>query len=230
MLAPLVILAFLSIVGGWFWKPAIFFGENRFERVLAPVFESHETSKPYSLNAPLVHAPAGTVSRAGEAQPSPVEANAPEQSHEAQPAQHGTASSPEASESTEHLLMAASVAAGLLGFLLAWYFYYLHPDKPERIAEAMGGLYRLVLNKYYVDEAYYATLVDPIVNFSRNFLWRTVDVGIIDGAVNGAGTSAEAASDSVRRLQSGNIRSYAGWVAIGACLVLAYMIWTGVGR
>ncbi len=126
--------------------------------------------------------------------------------------------------------MAASVAAGLLGFLLAWYFYYLHPDKPERIAEAMGGIYRTVLNKYYVDEAYYATLVDPIVNLSRNFLWRTVDVGIIDGAVNGAGSSAEAASGSVRRLQSGNIRSYAGWVAIGACLVLAYMIWTGVGR
>jgi NADH-quinone oxidoreductase subunit L len=220
----------LSIVGGWFWKPAVFFGENKFERVLAPVFESHETAKPYSLEQSARQAPAGTVSRKGEAQPSPAEANAPEQSHEAQPAAHGKASSPQASETTEHLLMAASVAAGILGFLLAWFLYYLHPDRPARIAEAMGGVYRTVLNKYDVDEGYYATLVNPIVNGSRDFLWRTVDVGVVDGAVNGAGTSARAASNSVRRLQSGNIRSYAGWVAIGACVVLGYMIWTGVGR
>ncbi len=230
MLAPLVMLAVLCVVGGWFWKPAVFFGENKFERVLAPVFESHKTAKPYSLETSPAHAPAGVLSRENGAQPSPAEANAPEQSHEAQPVVHGGPSSPEASEATEHLLMAASVAAGVLGFLLAWFLYYLHPDKPARIAEAFGGVYRLLVNKYYVDEGYYAMLVNPIVNGSRNFLWRIVDAGIIDGAVNGAGTSASAASNSVRRIQSGNIRSYAGWVAFGACLVLGYMLWTGVSR
>jgi NADH-quinone oxidoreductase subunit L len=71
-------------------------------------------------------------------------------------------------------------------------------------------------------------LVNPIVNGSTKFLWRTVDVGLIDGTVNGAGTTARIASDKLRRMQSGNIRSYAGWVAAGGAAVLVYLIWTGM--
>jgi len=59
-------------------------------------------------------------------------------------------------------------------------------------------------------------------------LWRGVDVEVIDGLVNGAGTTSKGFSSVVRRMQSGNIRSYAGWVAVGAALVIAYMVWVGV--
>jgi NADH-quinone oxidoreductase subunit L len=132
------------------------------------------------------------------------------------------------SESTELALTGVSVAAGLAGLFLAWLMYVKNPELPARIAVSVRGLYNTVSSKYYVDEGYYAVFVNPIVNGSRNFLWRTIDAGLIDGTVNGAGTTARAFSDRLRRMQSGNIRSYAGWVAVGGALVLFYVIWTGV--
>ena len=55
-----------------------------------------------------------------------------------------------------------------------------------------------------------------------------VDQGVIDNSVNDAADSARHASDAVRHMQSGNLRSYAGWIAAGAAAVIAYMIWMGV--
>src|SRR5206468_11335362 len=102
------------------------------------------------------------------------------------------------------------------------------PELPGRIAHNLGDLYTTVLNKYYVDEAYQEGVVDPIVEGSTEILWRGVDVGVVDTAVNNAGATAQAAFGTLRRMQSGNIRSYAGWVAVGAALVVAYMVWMGM--
>jgi NADH-quinone oxidoreductase subunit L len=57
-----------------------------------------------------------------------------------------------------------------------------------------------------------------------------VDRKIIDAAVNDAGDGARYVSDEVRHMQSGNLRSYAGWIAAGAAVVIAYMIWSGLGQ
>jgi NADH-quinone oxidoreductase subunit L len=218
MLAPLVVLALLSVVGGWIGWPHALGGSNRFEKFLEPVFEKHAT---VSAEA---HAPTGTLAH-GEVAPESKEVVTPGGSTTA--AERATTES-HGEESTELLLTGISVAAGLLGLGLAYWFYVLKPEKPAQIADSLRGLYRTVLNKYYVDEAYYAAFVNPIVAGSTNFLWRTVDAGLIDGTVNGAGSTAREASDQLRRMQSGNIRSYAGWVALGGALVLAYFIWTGV--
>jgi NADH-quinone oxidoreductase subunit L len=91
----------------------------------------------------------------------------------------------------------------------------------------MSGAYRMLLNKYWVDEAYYAAIINPIVNFSRSVLWRGIDIGVIDALVNGAGTASKDTSSVTRRMQSGSIRSYAGWVALGAAAVVAFMVWMG---
>jgi NADH-quinone oxidoreductase subunit L len=135
---------------------------------------------------------------------------------------------PEEDKSLELGLAGASVGIALLGFGLAYFLYYRRPELPDRIAASMSGAYRTLLNKYWVDEAYYATLINPIVDGSRTVLWRGVDVGIIDALVNGAGTTSKEASGVTRRMQSGSIRSYAGWVALGAACVVAFMIWMGV--
>jgi NADH-quinone oxidoreductase subunit L len=79
-----------------------------------------------------------------------------------------------------------------------------------------------------VDEAYQAIFVKPLIDGSRFILWQGVDVAAIDGAVNGLARVSRSLSGSVRRMQSGNIRSYAGWVALGAAAVLAYMLFVGV--
>ncbi|HXZ79031.1 MAG TPA: NADH-quinone oxidoreductase subunit L [Terriglobales bacterium] len=134
----------------------------------------------------------------------------------------------ESDHGLELTLTVAASAAGILGFLLAWYLYYRRRDLPAKIAEGLNGLYDLVFHKYYVDELYAAAIVWPIVEGSRTLLWRTIDAGLIDGTVNESARAAKETSDVVRQMQSGNLRSYAGWVAAGAAAVIAFMIWIGV--
>jgi NADH-quinone oxidoreductase subunit L len=117
-------------------------------------------------------------------------------------------------------LMAISSGAGLLGILLAYAMYVAQPGLPDALAANLKGLYTLIYNKYFVDEIYAATIVKPVVDGSRVVLWKGIDVGVIDGAVNGVGSSARSVGGVLRLLQSGNARSYATWVAFGAVLVI----------
>jgi NADH-quinone oxidoreductase subunit L len=133
-----------------------------------------------------------------------------------------------ASHATELLLMGVSVAVAFLGWWLAYLLYYKRPELPQRIADSLDGLYEAVVHKYYIDELYAAVFVKPLIDGSTRILWQGVDRNIIDAAVNDAGDVARQASDEVRHMQSGNIRSYAGWVAAGAAAVIAFMIWMGV--
>jgi NADH-quinone oxidoreductase subunit L len=226
MLAPLVILAVLSTVGGWVGVPHSMGGSNEFEKFLAPVFE-HE--RPEMTAKPASHAPEGAVSRS-EHETSPAESAqvpAPAPGEPSKYAHPGPAAETQPSESTELLLTGISVLAGLTGLALAYFLYIARPELPGRIATNLGNLYTTVLNKYYVDEAYQEGVVDPILEGSTEVLWRGVDVGLVDGAVNGAGSTAQAAFGALRKMQSGNIRSYAGWVALGAVALVAYMVWMG---
>ena len=85
-----------------------------------------------------------------------------------------------------------------------------------------------MVHKYYVDEIYAAVFVKPLVDGSSAVLWKGVDQGMIDATVNGAADSARHTSDNIRHMQSGNLRSYAGWIAAGGAAVIAYMVWMGV--
>ena len=125
------------------------------------------------------------------------------------------------------MFTAVSVAAAVLGLYLAWLLYRGRPQLPQRIADALGGFYHAVANKYYVDELYAILFVKPVVDGSTRILWHAVDQGVIDNSLNDSADAARDVSDSVRHMQSGNLRSYAGWVAVGAAGVIAYMIWMG---
>jgi len=127
----------------------------------------------------------------------------------------------------ENLLMGISVFVAFAGLGLAWFLYVKDPALPAKIAEATGGLYRLVLNKYWIDELYSAVIIGPLVAFSRVVLWQTVDQKVIDGSINEVAVAARDVSQVVRQQQSGLVRSYAGWVAAGAAAVVAYMVWMG---
>ncbi len=133
-----------------------------------------------------------------------------------------------ASRGTELLLMGISVAVAGLGFLLAFVLYVSKPHLPRKIADSLNGLYTAVLNKYYVDELYAKLFVKPLVDGSTSILWQGVDRKVIDDTVNNAADGARNISDNVRHMQSGNLRSYAGWIAAGSAVVIAYMIWMGV--
>ncbi len=113
-----------------------------------------------------------------------------------------------------------SAAVGLLGIFLAYVFYVAKRGLADSFAKAAGGLYTLVYNKYFVDEAYDATVVEPLIEGSRTVLWRGVDAGLIDGTVNGVGRRSRGIGAVLRLAQSGNIRSYAAWVVLGSIIVL----------
>jgi NADH-quinone oxidoreductase subunit L len=202
MLVPLVILAVLSVIGGYVGVPGSLGGSNRFEHFLEPVFRS-------TLPA------AGNHAEMGEKVASESEAQ-------------GTESKKEASN--ELLFTGISVLAALLGLALAWQLYYRRPELPQKIATSIAGLYQVVLNKYYVDEFFAALVVKPLILGSTDVLWKGVDRKVIDDTVNNAADGARHVSDEVRHMQSGNLRSYAGWIAAGAAAVIAYMIWRGVGQ
>ena len=116
-----------------------------------------------------------------------------------------------------------SVAFGLAGIALAWLFYVAKPGLPDQVATSFSGLYKLIYNKYFVDEIYGAVVVNPVVSGSREVLWKGVDVAVIDGAVNGVGNRARGIGGVLKRLQSGNIRSYAAWVLLGSVVLLFVM-------
>jgi NADH-quinone oxidoreductase subunit L len=120
-----------------------------------------------------------------------------------------------------------SVAAGLIGIALAAWFYLIAPALPEELARSFSTPYRWIYNKYFVDEFYSAMVVEPVVDGSRSLLWRIVDVGSIDGIVNGTGKTARNIGGILKRLQSGSIRSYAAWVVLGSILVIVAITMAG---
>ena len=122
-------------------------------------------------------------------------------------------------------LAIVAVITALLGWLAAYWLYLKQPSKADSLAKSFGGAYRTLLNKYYVDELYAAVIVRPLLWVSTNILWKTVDVGVIDGAVNGIAEGTTVIGDATRRTQSGNTRSYAVWVVVGAIVIVAVIFW-----
>jgi NADH-quinone oxidoreductase subunit L len=128
-------------------------------------------------------------------------------------------------ESLEVTLMVFSSVVALMGFLLAYGMWVKRRDVPEAWARRFGSVYQMLLNKYYVDEAYDATIVQPIEAASREGLWRWFDVKVIDGAVNGTGAIVDGGAALLRRLQTGSVRAYAGSLFIGVVMILGYYLW-----
>ena len=130
----------------------------------------------------------------------------------------------------ESTLMVISIAAGLIGIAISYYMYVVNTTLPERITSSLGAFYRLVYNKYYIDEVYDAAVVHPLVEGSKTVLWHGVDQGVIDGVVNGVGYQSRGIGGVLRLIQSGNIRSYATWVVLGSVAVLLVMGFAGEVR
>jgi NADH-quinone oxidoreductase subunit L len=128
----------------------------------------------------------------------------------------------------ETLFTLISVAAAAFGLYLAWQLYLNRPQLPQYFARALGRFYQAVAHKYYVDELYAILFVRPLLEGSERILWRAIDQNLIDAAVNDAAYNTRRVSDMIRHMQSGNIRSYAAWVAVGATAVIAYMVWLGI--
>jgi NADH-quinone oxidoreductase subunit L len=126
--------------------------------------------------------------------------------------------------STEISLMFVTLAIVGLGILLAYVSYGRGIKLSERLSSmAGGGPYRLLLNKYYVDELYDSLIVRPFTAASR-FLAQIFDPWVIDGAVNGIGASARGLSFLWRGVQTGNVQHYLVGFLAGTLALLAYYL------
>jgi NADH-quinone oxidoreductase subunit L len=119
-------------------------------------------------------------------------------------------------------LMLISLAVALVGIFVAYRFYVADPEVPRRLAEQARGLYRLVFNKYWVDETYDSLVVQPIYRGSVK-LWQEFDAAVIDGAVNGVGRQIERGSALLRQAQVGYVQVYALILTVGAVVVIGYL-------
>jgi NADH-quinone oxidoreductase subunit L len=178
MLGPMVILALLSVCGGWI-------GIERFGAFLAP-----------SVGA-----------RAAEASSWRLAIPATQYSL-----------------SLETVLSIVAVLVALEGWLIADKYYRRKPARPAQLAAALPGGYKLLANKYFVDEFYGATVVKPLLVFSKYFLGWFVDKALLGGAAWLLGGVATFAGALLQRWQSGNLRSYAAWLAAGAAAVLLFIM------
>jgi NADH-quinone oxidoreductase subunit L len=126
--------------------------------------------------------------------------------------------------SAEIILMVASVILGVGGIIIARNIYLKKPSIATEISAKFKGLYNLLWNKYFVDEAYDAAVVDPIVKVSDSFLWKITDEKIIDGAVNGAASIVDSISKNIRKIQTGVAQFYAVIMTLGIVLALLWII------
>jgi len=115
-----------------------------------------------------------------------------------------------------------SLAIAVTGVLVATRFYVWRPDTPTRMVERYPKAYRVLLNKYYVDELYDALLVEPIRRGSF-WLWRTFDDLVIDGSINGVAAVVRMGSLVLRRVQTGYVTNYVLSFIVGVVAILGYL-------
>jgi NADH-quinone oxidoreductase subunit L len=125
----------------------------------------------------------------------------------------------------ESILTILAVLVALEGWLIADKYYRRKPARPAEVAAALPTGYKLLLNKYYVDEIYGAVIVKPLFAFSKYAL-GSVDLLLAGVAWLLAGI-ASISGMILQRWQSGNLRSYAAWLAAGAAAVLLFLLLTG---
>lgn len=120
-----------------------------------------------------------------------------------------------------------SLAVALAGLLTGWLIYGRKPlakaDQPDPLARPLGGLFRALEHKWWVDELYQAVIVRPYERLA-DFFANPVDQTVIDGLVNGMGALVSSAAQSWRRIQNGYIRSYALTILFGVVLVITYLV------
>ena len=195
MTVPLMVLAVLSIIGGYIGVPHVLGGANHIHEFLAPVLGGGaEPAKAHAGISILTQAWASSGEGGG----------------------HSAAA-------LELLMMVISVVIALIGIGIAYLFYVKNPALPKLLAERWKGLYKLVFNKYYVDELYEILFIKSLKGLGTG-LWKGFDDFVIDGTINGIAYLIGWLSGVTRRMQTGLVQNYAFSMVIGGIVLVAYYV------
>jgi NADH-quinone oxidoreductase subunit L len=121
--------------------------------------------------------------------------------------------------------MGISTVIAVSGILLARSLYAAGPERAHLLAARFSVLYKMLWNKWYLDEIYQMLLVNPIYIASRDFLWKVVDIVIIDGIVNGSARTVAASASILRRLQTGIAQNYALLMMAGIVVLIVIVLY-----
>jgi NADH-quinone oxidoreductase subunit L len=190
-----------------------FFGETRSK-------DAHPHEPPWSMLTPLIIL--GVLAVAGGWIGIPKALGGGDQfAHFLDPVVHVAGqSTPTGSENQERIFSLVSVAMAAIGWFFADLLYRRKPGLADRLVERVSGVYGLLVHKYWIDQIYSWFIVTPLLFVTRYLLWGVADRGIVDGGGSVAAGSVRGLGALVQRVQSGNIRSYAGWLALGAGALL----------
>ena len=213
MTIPLIVLAILSTVGGLVGVPYALSSltgghpENYFERTLEPVISNAAES--------ATTAEASSEVRWQSPPPQEVDGKPAFGPSRETTAEH-TANPAELNE--ERLFTLISVVIALAGIGIGWFMFQRQP---------LRQMPRLLENKYYVDEAYDATVIKPIHVTSREGLWKIFDLGVIDGLLHTLGRTVVDLGRTFRYMQIGFVRGYAAIILAGALIIIGYFAYHG---
>ncbi|MBI4825385.1 MAG: NADH-quinone oxidoreductase subunit L [Nitrospirae bacterium] len=129
----------------------------------------------------------------------------------------------EGSHSDEIMIMSASVIISIAGIVTAILFYISKTGLPQKFAEAFKPVYTLLYNKYWVDELYAKTIVNPLIKASDRIILGFFDIRLIEGVVNGVPSLIGSFSRGLRKMQTGLISSYAFMMAAGVLIIIGMM-------
>jgi NADH-quinone oxidoreductase subunit L len=198
MTVPLMVLAVLSVIGGYIGVPHVLGGANHIHEFLAPVLGGGaEPAKAHAGISLISQAWASSGESGGH------------------------------SAVLEIVMMVVSVCIALVGIGMAYLFYVKNPALPKRLAEKRKGLYSLLLNKYYVDEIYQALFVNFLKRLGTG-LWKGFDDFIIDGTVNGIAYLIGWLSEVMRKVQTGLVQNYAFSMIIGGVILVGYYLFRAI--
>jgi len=124
---------------------------------------------------------------------------------------------------TEWFLILISVAVAFAGIFIAYIFYIRKTHIPHTLVSKFPFIYKLLYNKYYVDEAYNAVIINPMIKGSE-LLYDHFDLKVIDGTLNGTAKTAGSLGKLLSRFQTGFLKDYALILLLGATLVLGFLL------
>ena len=104
-------------------------------------------------------------------------------------------------------LAGISVLAGLLGIGLAYIIYLKKSISAENIVARFPGIYKVLQNKYYIDEVYLWIIKNVMGGLAKVLYW--FDIFFIDGIINGIALITRGSAKILRRTSTGQLQTYA---------------------
>ncbi len=123
----------------------------------------------------------------------------------------------------EWVLAGFVLTASLAGIVIAAIMYFTKKMNPEKMAADYKPLYRLWLNKYFVDDFYGKYLIRPLQWFSEKIFWKGLDRKAIDGTINVTASAIDLTGRILRIFQSGYVQTYGFFMLIGIVIILYYL-------